>query len=147
MNLVAVIGSPRKGKATDTLVDKAIEGAISKNPSYRVKKLNLVDYDIQYCRNCLVCRDAKTDEPISKCVIKDGMSQIYEVLLEFDALIFGTPVHSGYPTALMMAVLRNFGRYAKEVPCTKPFSATGQTESQPAPIYCGCRNFHSGYSG
>ena len=105
MNLVAVIGSPRKGKATETLVDKAIEGAISKNPSCLVKKLNLVDYDIQYCRNCLVCRDAKTDEPLSKCVIKDGMSQIYEVLLESDALIFGTPIHSGYPTALMMAFL------------------------------------------
>ena len=105
MNLVAVMGSPRKGKATETLVDKAIEGAITRNPSCLVKKINLVDYDIQYCRNCLVCRDAKTNEPLSKCVIKDGMTQIYEVLLECDALIFGTPVHSGYPTALMMAFL------------------------------------------
>lgn len=105
MNLVAVVGSPRKGKATETLVDKAIEGAIGKSPDHHVKKFNLVDYDIQYCRNCLVCRDTETNEPLSKCVIKDGMVQIYEDLLECDALIFGTPVHSGYPTALMMAFL------------------------------------------
>jgi len=29
MNLLAIVGSPRKGKATDTLVDKAIEGVKS----------------------------------------------------------------------------------------------------------------------
>lgn len=26
MNLLAIVGSPRKGKSTDTLVEKAIEG-------------------------------------------------------------------------------------------------------------------------
>jgi NAD(P)H-dependent FMN reductase len=105
MNLLAIIGSPRKGKATDTLVDKAIEGIKAKEPDCNVKKINLVDYNIQYCKNCLVCRDADTNEPLSKCVIKDDMAQIYEELLESDALILGTPVHSGYPTALMMIFL------------------------------------------
>lgn len=31
MNLLAIIGSPRKSKATDILVDKAIEGVKSKH--------------------------------------------------------------------------------------------------------------------
>ena len=105
MNLLAIIGSPRKGKATDTLVDKAIEGVKTRQPDCNVKKINLVDYNIQYCKNCLVCRDADTNEPFSKCVIKDDMAQIYDELLETDALILGTPVHSGYPTALMMIFL------------------------------------------
>lgn len=105
MKLVAVIGSPRKGKATETLVDKAIEGAQANSPDSCVKKINLSDYNIRYCRNCLVCRDTRTNDPISKCVINDDMALIYEVLLGSDALIFGTPVHSGYPTALMMAFL------------------------------------------
>ena len=39
MNLLAIVGSPRKGKATDTLVDKAIDGVKSKAPDYNVKKL------------------------------------------------------------------------------------------------------------
>ena len=105
MNLLAIMGSPRKGKATDALVDKAIEGAKAKHPDSNVKKINLADYNIRYCKNCLVCRDADTNDPVSKCVIEDDMAQIYDDLLETDALILGTPVHSGYPTALMMIFL------------------------------------------
>jgi hypothetical protein len=36
-----------KGKATDTLVDRAIEGVKSKSLECNVKKLHLVDHDIQ----------------------------------------------------------------------------------------------------
>lgn len=42
MNLLALVGSPRKSKATDTLVDKAIDGVLSKDPGCQVKKINLV---------------------------------------------------------------------------------------------------------
>ena len=105
MNLLAIVGSPRKGKATDSLVDKAIEGATDASPSCTVKKLYLSDYDIQFCRNCLVCRDRETDEPVSECTIHDGMDEIKRDVLESDALIFGTPVHMAYPPALMMAFL------------------------------------------
>ncbi len=43
MNLVAIIGSPRKGKATDTLVDKTIAGVLKKSPDATVKKIYLID--------------------------------------------------------------------------------------------------------
>ena len=76
MNLLAIVGSSRKGKATDTLVDKAIEGARSRDPDCDVKKIHLMDYNIEYCRNCLVCRDTKTDEPYVQCVIRDDMDII-----------------------------------------------------------------------
>ncbi len=105
MNLLAIVGSPRKGKATDLLVDKAIEGVRSKVPDCNVKKLNLIDYDIKYCKNCLVCRNCKTNEPIAKCSIRDDMDHLYEDILNSDSLIFGTPVHMGYATAIMMSFL------------------------------------------
>jgi len=105
MNLLAIVGSPRKGKSTDTLVDKAIEGAKSKNPDCNVKKINLIEQDIQFCKNCLACRDAETEEPVAKCTIRDDMDHIKEDVLKSDALIFGTPVHMGYATAIMMAFL------------------------------------------
>jgi NAD(P)H-dependent FMN reductase len=105
MNLLAINGSPRKGKATDRLIDKAVEGAGARHPDCLAKKINLADHDIQYCLNCLACRDAVTGEPYVKCAIDDDMSGIYDDLVESDALILGTPVHSGYPTALMMAFL------------------------------------------
>jgi FMN-dependent NADH-azoreductase len=104
-NLLAIVGSPRKGKSTDTLVERAIEGVTSKAPDCNVRKLNLIEYDIRHCRNCLTCRDSKTNEPFAKCSIRDDMDYIYEDVHESDALIFGTPVHMGYATAIMMSFL------------------------------------------
>ena len=105
MNLLAIVGSPRKGKATDTLVNKAIEGVKAVKPDCIVEKLNLGDHDIQFCKNCLVCRDRITDAPVSECTIKDSMDDIGPKVLAADALVFGTPVHMGYPPALVMAFL------------------------------------------
>ena len=105
MNLLAIVGSARKGKATDTLVDKAIEGVQSKSPNCDVTKLHLIDRDIQYCRNCLACRDSNTQAPVADCIINDDMSVIREDVLQSDALIFGTPVHMGYATGVMMTFL------------------------------------------
>lgn len=105
MNLLAVVGSPRKGKATDKLVDKAIEGFKSKSPDCRVKKINLIEHDIKFCNNCLTCRDIKTNEPVAKCTIRDDMDHIKKDVLSSDYLIFGTPVHMGYATAVMMTFL------------------------------------------
>jgi hypothetical protein len=105
MNLLAIVGSPRKGKATDTLVDKAIEGVRSNFPNCNVKKLRLIDHDIQFCTNCLACRDSITNDPVARCSIRDDMDDIRDDVLESDRLIFGTPVHMGYATAIMMTFL------------------------------------------
>jgi len=105
MNLLAIVGSPRKGKATDTLVDKAIEGVESKSPNCNVKKLHLNDHDIQFCKNCLACRDSKTKEPLARCTIRDDMDNINEDILTSDCLIFGIPVHMGFATGIMMTFM------------------------------------------
>jgi multimeric flavodoxin WrbA len=105
MNILGVVGSPRKGKSTDLLVDKAIEGVRSRAPDCNVKKVYLIDHNIQHCRNCLCCRETKTDEPIARCTIRDDMDLLTVDVLNSDALIFGTPVHMGYATGLMMCFL------------------------------------------
>lgn len=105
MNLVAVVGSPRKGRVTDTLVDKAIEGFLTQAPGAAVRKINLIDHDIRHCKNCLTCRDARTDAPFAQCMIRDDMDLIVPLLLQSDALILATPVHMGSATALMVSFL------------------------------------------
>ena len=105
MNLLAVIGSARKGKSTDTLVDKAIEGVTANTQNCTVKKIYLTDQAISYCRDCLTCRDSSTDAPMAECVIRDDIDFIREDVLNADLLIFGTPVHMGYATAAMMTFL------------------------------------------
>lgn len=132
MKLVAIVGSHRKGKVTDTLVDKAIEGLLARTPGASVHKINLIDHDINYCQNCLTCRDAKTAEPVAKCVIRDDMDQIVPLLLQSDALILGTPVHMGSATAVMVAFLERivwvFGKPTRTVLTVKgcPFPRSGK---------------------
>ena len=105
MNLLAIIGSPRKGKATDTLVDKAIEGVLKKFPNATVNKTYLSDHEINHCKDCLACWRSETSGPIAKCVIRDDMDDINQDILKADALIIGTPIHMGYATSLLMAFL------------------------------------------
>lgn len=105
MNLLAIVGSPRKGKATDRLVDMAIEGARSRSPDCNTKKIYLADHDIKFCTNCLACRDSQTKGPVAKCSIRDDMDHIANDVLVSDSLIFGTPVHMGTVTAIMMTFL------------------------------------------
>ncbi len=105
MNLLAIMGSPRKGKATDILVDKTIEGALSKNTDIDVTKISLIDYDIKHCKNCLCCRDSNESGPYVTCVIKDDMEKIYPLVAESDILIFATPVHMASVTAVMLQFL------------------------------------------
>ncbi len=105
MNLLAIVGSPRKGKSTDTLVDKAIEGVVSQHPDCKVTKIHLAGTNLQHCRNCLTCMKNSDASPYFRCVIRDGMDDLYEDIAASDALIFGTPVHMGYATALMTQFL------------------------------------------
>ena len=105
MDLLAIVGSPRKGKATDTLVDKAIEGAKSTNPDCAVKKIHLADNDIKFCRDCLTCWKDTEAEPYAKCVIRDDMDTIFEEIAKADYLILGTPVHMGFATGIMTTFL------------------------------------------
>ena len=105
VHVLAVVGSPRKGKATDKLVDKAIEGVRFKDPDCEVQKIHLTDYDINYCRNCLVCRDTVTDQPLARCTIRDDMDLIDDYILKSDVMIMGTPVHSSFVTAPMATFL------------------------------------------
>ncbi len=117
MHLLAIVGSPRKNQKTDTLVDKAIEGFKSLNEDNTVKKIYLSDHNINYCKDCLVCWKEIKAEPYAKCVIRDDMDWIYEEIVKADRLIFGTPVHMGYATGMVMTFLERicwtFGRPEK----------------------------------
>lgn len=101
MKILAVMGSYRKGKTIDTLIDKAIEGARSKDDKVEVEKLVLVDKDIKYCKNCMTCMKDDPSKRFARCVISDDMQAIYPMIDEADAFIFGTPVNMAHETAVM----------------------------------------------
>lgn len=105
MKVVAVMGSYRKGKTIDTLVDKAIEGAKSGDPAAEVEKITLIDKHIEYCRNCGICRNDDPAKPIARCAIDDDMQEILPTMGDADAYIFGTPIFEGTVNALTKTFL------------------------------------------
>ena len=99
MKLMAVMGSPRKGGNTDILIDKVIEGAMSKQKDLEVTKITIVDKNIGYCTGCGGHRGGK------KCTQKDDMNIILEEMEKSDAFVFGSPNHVRTASAPMINFL------------------------------------------
>ncbi|MBW2173363.1 MAG: flavodoxin family protein [Deltaproteobacteria bacterium] len=105
MKILAIIGSYRKGKTIDTLVSKAIEGAVSKMADAKVDKIYLIDKHMEYCRNCMACRKDDKSKEIADCVITDDLTELLPVIQEADFFVFGTPINCGTVTAVMKTFL------------------------------------------
>jgi multimeric flavodoxin WrbA len=99
MNLMAIIGSPRKGGNTEILVDQVAAGFRSKADA-KLEKLFVIDKKLEYCTGCLTC--VLPSQGTGKCVIKDDMAEILEHMQESDAFIFGSPNHMRTITAPLL---------------------------------------------
>ena len=105
MKIVAVMGSYRKRKTIDTLIDRAIEGVKSVDRLAEIEKITLIDRNIEYCRNCGVCRNDDRTKPIAGCAIDDDMQEILPLMREANAYIFGVPIFEGTVNALTKTFL------------------------------------------
>ncbi len=78
-------GSPRKGFATQSLVEKVLQGAEQKGAE--TKLINLSKSNIAACIGCLACRKDGV------CSIKDDMTDIIADIKTADAIVIGSPVY------------------------------------------------------
>ena len=85
LKVVGIVGSPRKGMNTDTLVTKVLEGAQSIGAE--TEKIYLNELEIKPCQAC-----DKSPAP-DYCFYKDVMETIYSTLETADALVIGTPAY------------------------------------------------------
>lgn len=84
-NVLIISTSPRKGGNSDILASEFEKGALESG--HQVKKINLYDKTINFCKGCLVCQSTK------KCIIKDDASDIVEEMLHNDVIVFATPIY------------------------------------------------------
>ena len=87
MRIVGLVGSPRQGMNTDTLVREALRGAEAEGAATEILRLNQLDI-----RPCQACR--KHPAP-NHCFFFDDMQKIYEVLENADGIILGSPIYYG----------------------------------------------------
>ncbi|MBU2548240.1 MAG: flavodoxin family protein [Proteobacteria bacterium] len=98
MQVLAINGSYRTKGTTARLLEAALEGAASKGASTDVVMLR--DRNIQWCTNCLKCYN-DLESPLGPCSVDDDMTAILEQVQRADGILFGSPIHNGFLTALM----------------------------------------------
>lgn len=110
MKIMALMGSPRKGSNTDTIVEKVLEGA--RAAGAETKKFSVWDLNVSPCKGCLSCRQTGVCEHYS-----DDIQKLAEELGEADGWVLGAPVWGGFiPGQLKMVFDRLVGPTMKIQP-------------------------------
>ena len=99
--LVAINTSPRTSWNTAQLVRAAAEGAQDAGAEVQVFDLYKLDA-FMGCRSCFGCM---LEQSRGCCVMKDGLTPVLEAIRRTDALVIGTPIYFGRPTAGCRALL------------------------------------------
>ena len=97
MNILGISGSPKKSGFTNLLLDEALDGA--RAGGARTRKIILNDLVFRPCQECDGCKKTGI------CVYGDDMKDVYEKLIEADALIVATPVYFGTVTAQLKTMI------------------------------------------
>ncbi len=103
MNILAIIGSPRKGnsyEAAQVMEQRLLEISSDINFEY----LFLSDLVLNDCCGCQLC----ITKGEGKCPLDDEINYIQEKMEEADGIIFITPVYSFQVTALMKKFIDRF---------------------------------------
>ncbi len=97
--ILAIVGSPRKGGNTDLLVEEALKGAAGQGA--QTEKVFLADLKIGGCKACEAC----LRNEVEWCIQQDDMIPLYEKILAADAILQGTPVYWWGPSAQLKAFM------------------------------------------
>ena len=95
MKVVLVNGSPRKNGATGKILSYFRENLLQFNNGIIVEWVDLIDYNIKFCKGCEICY--KT----GKCIITDdNVENIRELIKSSDGIIFSSPNYASNVTGL-----------------------------------------------
>lgn len=85
INVLAIYGSHRRGRNSDLLLDKLLEGIGSDD--VKTEKIYASSQGIRSCTACEGCYK------LGRCVIKDEMQHIYQAIDNADIVISASPVY------------------------------------------------------
>lgn len=87
-----IVGSPRKNKSCNYLIDKAIEGIESLGENFEINKLFIEDFNILPCTGCDQCLRDPYECPLSS---EDDSEELKEKLIDSDAILIASPNYFG----------------------------------------------------
>ncbi len=93
MKVISILSSPSKNGNTTVLAREALKGA--KGKGAMVEEINLIDYNIEFCRGCMMCMRN------GKCSINDDFEIIRTKAYQADGIILASPTYGMMPNARM----------------------------------------------
>lgn len=100
MDIVALLGSPRKNSNTDILLDKMIQGA--QDAGHNISKYCVSDLNVGACRACGNCMKG------NNCVLNDDGLKITHEIAKSEGLIVATPIYYGQMTESLKVLIDRF---------------------------------------
>ncbi len=101
--VLALMGSPRRDKNTETLLDYLLDGVLE--TGLDVKKIYIGNKEISPCTGCGYC------EKKGECVFKDDMEEIYEEFDNRDIFILSAPLYFNSLNSKTKAVIDRCQKY------------------------------------
>ena len=95
--VLGIVGSPRRGGNTDTLVKEVLAGAQAAGA--QTEKIMLTDLEIRPCKGCWACHTH------GECIQDDDLHQIAEKLIDAQVWVIGTPIYWWGPSAQLKAFI------------------------------------------
>ncbi len=95
--ILGIVGSPRRGGNTETLVDTVLAGAAESGAASA--KIILYELNIGPCRACNNCQKN------GNCIQDDDMKELLELMVKSDVWVFGTPIYWWGPSAQFKAFI------------------------------------------
>jgi multimeric flavodoxin WrbA len=102
MKVMAFNGGPRKNWNTATLLQKALEGAVSQGAEPEL--IHLYDLNYRGCISCFACK-TRGGKSYGMCAVKDGLTPVLERAGGADVLFFGSPIYFGTATGEMRSFM------------------------------------------
>lgn len=97
-----IVGSPRKKRSCNFLIEKAIEGVKSELDDVEINKIYAADFNITPCNGCDQCLRDPYECPLSE---NDDMPQLEDSLLDSDALLIASPSYFGSVSTQLKVII------------------------------------------
>ena len=105
MEILALIGSPRKNSNCEIIVDEIAKGA--EENGHTVTKYIIHDLDVAPCSGCELCNKGKD------CRYEDDGTEIIDKLASGASVILASPIYFGQMTAQAKTIVDRFSEDAK----------------------------------
>jgi hypothetical protein len=118
IKVLAFAGSPRRHGNSETLLDWVLD-AMRSEGDVAIEKVVLVDANVNPCHGCNAC------EVLNKCIQRDGMDLLHDMIIDADVIILSSPIFCMGICAQAKALIDRFQvfrsrKYVLKLPIVPP---------------------------